>query len=318
MMQKLTIDPEFRDLIPPMSEEERKGLEENIKADGCHTAIFAWNDIIIDGHNRYEICTRNNIEFEVMDWDFADRRDARIWILRNQFDRRNLTPAQRMDLALLLKSDIQTRAQERKRATEGRPAKGTEKPVENFPQVSSDDRKTRTEVAKLAGVSGRTLDKYEKVKETAAPELVEALQKNAVSVDAAAKAAKILPKEEQAQIATSTQGKISKEINAAIRQREAEQKDIDNWNEFVDDAHAKMRSKDFDPAIERARVQTTRTLYDAIHTIAGMPTPAEVMAMIPDYAAHHLNDLSKAHAWLSDFLELYEGANHEHDLETVA
>lgn len=34
----LTIDPEFRSLIPPLSAEELAGLEESIKAEGCRDA----------------------------------------------------------------------------------------------------------------------------------------------------------------------------------------------------------------------------------------------------------------------------------------
>jgi hypothetical protein len=41
--------------------------------------------------------------------------------------------------------------------------------VENLPQQNSEPTKTRDEVAKLAGVSGRTLDKYEAVKNTGSP-----------------------------------------------------------------------------------------------------------------------------------------------------
>jgi hypothetical protein len=161
-MSGLTIDPEFRDLIPPLSKDERDGLESNIIAYGCHSPIFTWDGIIIDGHNRYEICTKHDIEFDTAEWDFSDRTQARIWIIRNQFDRRNLTAPARMDLALLLKADIQTAAQMRQ-------IRKPKSVVENLPQQNSEPTKTRDEVAKLAGVSGRTLDKYEAVKNTGSP-----------------------------------------------------------------------------------------------------------------------------------------------------
>ena len=54
--QTLHIDPEFKAQIPPLTEDERKQLEENILADGeILSPLLVWNDTIVDGHNRYEI-----------------------------------------------------------------------------------------------------------------------------------------------------------------------------------------------------------------------------------------------------------------------
>ena len=52
----LKIDPEFKDLIPPLSSDEYEQLENNILYDGCREPLIAWNDILVDGHNRYDIC----------------------------------------------------------------------------------------------------------------------------------------------------------------------------------------------------------------------------------------------------------------------
>ena len=37
---ELTVDSEFRDLIPPLNEEELKLLEESIVADGCESSLI--------------------------------------------------------------------------------------------------------------------------------------------------------------------------------------------------------------------------------------------------------------------------------------
>jgi len=34
--------------------------------------------MIIDGHNRYEICKQHGIEFEVKEVDFASREEAKL------------------------------------------------------------------------------------------------------------------------------------------------------------------------------------------------------------------------------------------------
>ena len=88
------IDPEFKKLIPPLSPQERSQLEENIVAEGCRDPLTIWkgHNILLDGHNRYEICDQYGIEFYTIEIELGDREEAKIWILRNQLGRRNLSP----------------------------------------------------------------------------------------------------------------------------------------------------------------------------------------------------------------------------------
>ena len=97
MSLHLTIDPEFESKIPPLREEEMKQLEENILADGVViNPLIVWNDVIVDGHNRYHILQRHpEIQFSTYEKAFPDRYAAIAWICKNQLGRRNLTPEQR-------------------------------------------------------------------------------------------------------------------------------------------------------------------------------------------------------------------------------
>lgn len=88
---KLTINPTFRNLIPALSSDELVQLENNLNADGCRDPLVVWGDTIVDGHNRYEICTRNLIPFKTVSKEFADEDDVIDWIEKNQLGRRNLT-----------------------------------------------------------------------------------------------------------------------------------------------------------------------------------------------------------------------------------
>lgn len=88
----IRIDPEFHSYIPPLSDEERQHLEQNIVADGCLVPLVVWGDVLVDGHNRYEICTRLGIPFQTVQKDFADRESALDWMDAHQLGRRNLTP----------------------------------------------------------------------------------------------------------------------------------------------------------------------------------------------------------------------------------
>ena len=91
MQKALKINPEFRNLIPPLAPEELAQLEENIVKDGCRDPLVAWEGVIVDGHNRYEICTRKKIPFTVVEIQFGDADEAKDWIDKNQLGRRNLT-----------------------------------------------------------------------------------------------------------------------------------------------------------------------------------------------------------------------------------
>ncbi|MFB7879775.1 hypothetical protein [Brevundimonas diminuta] len=88
----IRIDPEFKAYIPALADDEKAQLERNIVADGCRDPLLVWGDILIDGHNRFEICTRLNIPFQTVQKDFPDREAALDWMDAHQLGRRNLTP----------------------------------------------------------------------------------------------------------------------------------------------------------------------------------------------------------------------------------
>lgn len=90
-IETLTIDPEFKALLAPLRLEEFAGLEEDILRDGCRVPLDVWQGILIDGHNRYEICTRHGLPYKVAAHEFDSREDVVTWILRNQLNRRNQT-----------------------------------------------------------------------------------------------------------------------------------------------------------------------------------------------------------------------------------
>lgn len=62
----LNINQELKELIPKLQQEEYQLLEKSIIEEGCRDSIIIWNNTIIDGHNRYEICTKNNIPYKAL------------------------------------------------------------------------------------------------------------------------------------------------------------------------------------------------------------------------------------------------------------
>ena len=98
--KKIRILPEFENLIPPLAHEEFHQLRQNILTEGCREPLILWHHlklgeyILIDGHNRYRICTENSIKFNIQLRDFSSTEEAKDWMLANQLGRRNLTSFQ--------------------------------------------------------------------------------------------------------------------------------------------------------------------------------------------------------------------------------
>ena len=99
----MKVDPEFKSLIPPLTTEEFAQLERNILEEGCRDPLVVWKDTMVDGHNRYDICTKRGLPFKKIQKEFESRDKAKEWIILNQFGRRNLTTYDRSLLALKLK-----------------------------------------------------------------------------------------------------------------------------------------------------------------------------------------------------------------------
>lgn len=173
----LTVDPEFRDLIPPLNEEELKLLEASIVADGCESPLIVWNGVIVDGHNRYAICRKHEIPFAIQEKDFSSRDDAMLWMLRNQLGRRNLNDYQRGEMVLVLKRQLASVAEMKMRAG----IRSTDNPGTNLSQ-GAEERKTLSQLAKLAGVSGTQMKKIDKLANSADEATKAKLRKGEVSV----------------------------------------------------------------------------------------------------------------------------------------
>jgi len=148
----IRIDPEFKALIPPLTAEEYAGLEESIVRDGCRDAIVLWDDIIIDGHNRYRICTAHNLPYKTVKMDFADRYAAIDWMYKNQLGRRNLTDEQR---TYLLGKLYQARKHVHGFHTENRNPDGTFQSLQNG--NTGEQNRVSEQVAKEQGVAKNTV-----------------------------------------------------------------------------------------------------------------------------------------------------------------
>lgn len=97
--QPITILKELREHIIPLGDQELFLLEKSIVSEGCREPLIVWEKsenqlVLIDGHNRFKICQKNDISFKVKKVKFNNIEEAKLWMIDNQIGRRNLTPDQ--------------------------------------------------------------------------------------------------------------------------------------------------------------------------------------------------------------------------------
>lgn len=106
----ITIIPELESLIPPLNSDESEQLEANIIKNGCREALLIWTTtqsiinpltensapcfVLIDGHNRFRICQKNQVDFQIHLVSYKNMEEVREFMIDNQIGRRNLTPEQ--------------------------------------------------------------------------------------------------------------------------------------------------------------------------------------------------------------------------------
>jgi hypothetical protein len=98
-IEDIKIDPEFKELLCPLSEYEERALEGALLADGCLSPLIVEErlGVLIDGHNRLRLCEMHGIPYEVKTLSVGNRERVTKWIIANQLGRRNLTP-ERMEV----------------------------------------------------------------------------------------------------------------------------------------------------------------------------------------------------------------------------
>ncbi len=178
---ELIIDPEFNALIRRLSHEEYRGLEESILEEGCRDPLVVWGNTLVDGHHRYEICIVHDIPFNTVQREFASRSDAKIWIAKNQFAKRNLSNWDRCMLALSLEDAFKAKAKERQLS--GLKQFQNDTVLTNLSK-REEPINTRAEVAKIAGISEGTIGYAKVIQKKASPEQIARLENREASISA--------------------------------------------------------------------------------------------------------------------------------------
>ncbi len=234
LSRELIIDPEFAALIPPLTPDEFAGLEKSILEEGCRDAIIVWGNIIVDGHNRYKICSTHNIPYRTEYRDFPNREAAMLWMLQNQLARRNLNDFQRVEMVRKCEQAVKAQARERQRGGQGGILLR-----EKLPEANSGERAT-DELGTMAGVSRKTYEHATAVLDNAPAPVIEATRNAELSINAAYEVTK-LPQNIQQEVSTRIrQGEKPREVVSEIkRQRKTHNKEY--WEVIIENAERSVK-----------------------------------------------------------------------------
>lgn len=228
-MNELKIDPELRDLLPPLSGDEKRQLEDNLLKIGYVGApIYIWNGYIVDGHNRYEICQKHHITYpteELNLGDSATKTDVMEWMINTQLGRRNLIPAQRLIVLDKFKKRVQAEAALKKEQSlnifYGNQHKEVSHPNGEHTKIHTD--KT---LAKMAGVGTGTVARFNQVMKSEDENLKNDVIAGKVSINAGYK--KI--KEKKMDNEPEQQSELSKTVSQIASEMKNPRNISDYWN----------------------------------------------------------------------------------------
>lgn len=214
-----TVFPEFRDLLPPLSQEQQEALEKDILQNGCYAPLIVDQELrVVDGHNRLSICQSHEIPYTMLVFEFADALEAKQWALDTQKGRRNLDNWELGKIALKLKPDVEARARMNQSIAGGDKTTGALSATlpEALPAVD-----TRKELAKAVGIGERTMGKVMQIDENA-PEIVkDALDNKKLSINQGYNLTRQLqqvPEEQREDVAQDALKKLRK----AVQEKDAE------------------------------------------------------------------------------------------------
>lgn len=211
----ITVNDDLLAYIDPLTPDEHAALERSVLAEGCRDALVLWGDVLVDGHNRYGICSAHNIPFATtQNAAFKTLDDVHLWMIDQHLGRRSVSDFQRGVLALRKKDILAGREQPAKfKAPVAATAPWEESATPAQTSSAAEPALTREALAKSARISNSTFTQIEKIQKSATPELVAAVKSGTISINTAATVASLSV---EAQVAAAAGGK--KELQQAARQ----------------------------------------------------------------------------------------------------
>ena len=205
---KPILDPRLRDELPPLSAEKKAILKEDILTKGVLMPLLTWNGILVDGHNRFDICEECGIPYETKEIEFDSIEDAKFWICKNQMARRDMNDYQKCVKALEHEEQVRKEAEKRQKAG---------KKLEVVQSVGRGSHETKTDniLGAFAGVSSETVRRARILCNEAPDDIQEKLFAGEMAIGTAFK-----------KLQDEKKRKAAREARRQAREGEAEQKPV--------------------------------------------------------------------------------------------
>ncbi|MDV3950033.1 hypothetical protein CMT75_16070 [Elizabethkingia anophelis] len=171
---------ELKSYLPFMQDDLFQQLKEDIRQNGLNDPILYYltengDKLVIEGHTRLKACVELNLTsfpIKEIQESFNSLDSIKLWMLKHQFQRRNLSAVERLELAYLSKDIIERQAKENLiKAGKGKTV------------CNSID--TSLEIANLAGVGRTTAVNYTAVMNRAPQAVIDKLKKGDITIAAA-------------------------------------------------------------------------------------------------------------------------------------
>lgn len=177
--EDITIHSELELYIRKQTPEELEQFKSSLKEEGIRDAIVVTlldgNNVLIDGHHRFRVGKEVGItDFPTKQLELGTLEDIKIWMLKNQLGRRNLTDAERIDIADKLTEFLIPIAKEKQLY------KGKKTVSPNLAKQKNVDR--ISEISRLSGASTGNVKKLRKIKKERSQEDVDKVLSGEVSI----------------------------------------------------------------------------------------------------------------------------------------
>jgi len=256
----IIVNEELKAYIDPLTQDEHDALERSLLAEGCRDALVLWGDVLIDGHNRYGICSKHGIPFNtVQNTRFKSMDDVHLWMIEQHLGRRSVSDYQRGVLALrkrdILEARRRSEQEQLRRESEGEAAPSTAADNDSPPWDPA-PKLSKADLAREAKLSPSQVTMIEKIHDHATAEVIEAMRVGAISLSAAATVAS-LPEDEQRAAARGGKDELkqaAKRVRDAKRKPKAAREDADDEAQPLSMAEA----DGLDGNVDSAEVQALR------------------------------------------------------------
>lgn len=164
---------EVANIFPMMSDDEYRGLVDDIRANGQRESIWIHQGKVVDGRNRYKACCELGVAPRIHEWDGVGSLVS--FVVSLNLRRRHLTSGQKAAVALEILPMLESEAKERQKSTLKQNATVSQKIDERSKGKASE------QAAQIVGTNHQYVHDAKRIKEEA-PEIFNQVKSGEISL----------------------------------------------------------------------------------------------------------------------------------------